>query len=99
MDSFSANYIKPRTSNQTNMNASIITAKKQAQMIFTGYTRQVTAINQGFQTQRGAVVFQGSDGPAVANLESGDTWTAPATLYAIQTTNYCTNPTDCALPT
>ena len=44
MDAFAANYIKPRTSNLTNMNASLITNKRQAQMIFTGYARQVEAI-------------------------------------------------------
>jgi len=96
---FWMNYIKPRTSNLTNQNASVITEKRQAQMVFTGYSRQVVAINQGFQTQRGAVVFQGADGSAVRMLKEGDTWTAPATLHAIQTTDYCTNPTDCSLPT
>lgn len=93
------NYVKPRTSNHTNQNASVATERRQAQMVFTGYTRQITAINQGFQTQRGGVVFQGADGPAVRLLKQGDTWTAPATLNAIQTTDYCTNPTDCSLPT
>ena len=95
MDSFSSNYIKPRGSNLTNINASHITNKRQAQMVFTGYTRQVEAINQGFKTQRGAIAFNGSDGPAINNLKNGNTWTSPQTLNAIQTTNYCTDPNDC----
>lgn len=99
MNSFAENYIKPRTSNRTNWNASVITNKRQAQMVFTGYTRQITALNQGFQTQRKAIVFSGSDGPALKNLKEGDTWTSPETLNAIQTTNYCVNPTDCITPT
>ena len=89
MDSFAANYIKPRTSNLTNMNASLITNKRQAQMIFTGYARQVEAINQGFKTQQGTAIFKGDDGMAVKNLQEGNTWTSPQTLNAIQTTNYC----------
>lgn len=95
MDSFAANYIKPRGSNLKNMNASIITNKRQAQMVFTGYERQINAINDGFKTQRGAVVFNGSDGPALANLKSGDTWTSPETLHSIQTTNYCSLSNSC----
>lgn len=83
MDSFSANYIKPRTSNLTNMNASLITNKRQAQMIFTGYEKQVKSISQKI-TQRQATIFNGADGPAVKNLKEGDTWTAPETLNAIQ---------------
>ena len=89
MDSFAANYIKPRTSNLTNMNASLITNKRQAQMIFTGYSRQVEAINQGSKTQQGTLVFNGDDGLTVNNLKQGATWTSPQTLNAIQTTNYC----------
>ena len=89
MDSFASNYIKPRGSNLKNTNASLITQKRQAQTIFTGYERQVESINQGFNTQRGTAVFNGSDGPAVANLKNGDTWTSPETLNAILTTNYC----------
>ncbi len=98
MDAFSSNYIKPRTSNLTNRNASVMTARRQSQMIFTGYSRQVAAIHQGFQTTRPPTAFQGADGPAVVNLKEGATWTDPATLHAIQTTNYCTNPTDCKVP-
>jgi Leucine-rich repeat (LRR) protein len=82
------NYIKPRTSNLTNTNASIITIKRQSQMVFTGYARQIAAINGGFKTQRKAIVFNGADGPALANLKQGNTWTDPLTLYAIQTTIY-----------
>ena len=91
MDSFAANYIKPRTSNLTNMNASLITNKRQAQMIFTGYARQVGAINQGFKTQRGISIFNGDDGMTVTNLKNGDTWTSPQTLNAIQITNCITS--------
>lgn len=87
MDSFAANYIKPRTSNLTNMNASIITNKRQAQMIFTGYVKQVEAIEQK-AVSRPAIVFSGADGPALNNLKNGATWTNPQTLNAIQTTTY-----------
>lgn len=87
MDAFSANYIKPRKSNLTNMNASIITNKRQAQIIFTGYTRQVQAITQKV-TQRSAIVFNGADGIAIKNLKEGDTWVNPETLNAIQNRNY-----------
>jgi hypothetical protein len=87
MDSFSANYIKPRTSNLTNMNASLITNKRQAQMIFTGYKKQIQAISQD-ATQRQAIVFSGADGIAIKNLKEGDTWTDPQTLNAIQNTIY-----------
>jgi hypothetical protein len=86
MDTIAANYIKPRGSNTTNLNASVITNKRQAQMIFTGYERQVKAISQ--KTFRPAVVFSGADGPANNNLKNGATWTNPATLNAIQQTNY-----------
>jgi hypothetical protein len=87
MDSFAANYIKPRTSNLTNMNASLITNKRQAQMIFTGYAKQVEAIEQKADS-RPAIVFSGADGPANINLKNGATWTSPQTLNAIQTTTY-----------
>ena len=95
MDAFAANYIKPRTSNLTNMNASLITNKRQAQMILTGDTRQVEAINQGFKTQQGTAIFKGDDGMAVKNLQEGNTWTSPQTLNAIQTTNCCATPGAC----
>lgn len=95
MDAFAANYIKPIKSNLNNMNASIITNKRQSQMIFTGYSTQISAINQGFKTVRGGIVFNGSEGPALTSLKNGDTWTSPETLYAIQTTNYCTQPDSC----
>ncbi len=88
MDSFAANYIKPRTSNLTNMNSSVITNKRQAQTIFTGYSRQITSINQGCYNQ-GPIVFNGTDGLAINNLKNGNTWTPPQTLNAIQTTHYC----------
>jgi hypothetical protein len=87
MNSFAANYIKPRTSNLTNMNASVITNKRQAQTIFTGYERQVEAIEQK-AVVRPAIVFSGADGPANNNLKNGATWTPPQTLNAIQNTNY-----------
>ena len=87
MDSFAANYIKPRTSNLTNMNASLITNKRQAQMIFTGYVKQTEAITQKV-TNRQAIVFNGADGPTVKNLKEGDTWVDPQTLNAIQNTTY-----------
>lgn len=87
MDSFAANYIKPRTSNLTNMNASLITNKRQAQMVFTGYVKQTEAITQKV-TNRQAIVFNGADGPAVKNLKEGDTWVDPQTLNAIQNTTY-----------
>lgn len=98
MDSFSANYIKPRGSNLKNMNASIITNKRQAQMVFTGYERQIEAINTGFRTQRGAIAFNGAEGPTLANLKNGNTWTSPETLHAIQTTNYCSLSDSCPIP-
>ncbi len=84
MDSFASNYIKPRTSGLSNMNASIITVKRQAQMVFTGYEEQISNINRGSTTVRKATVFNGDDGLAVSNLKNGDTWTNPATLNAIQ---------------
>jgi hypothetical protein len=87
MDAFAANYIKPRTSNLTNMNASIITNKRQAQMIFTGYVKQVEAIEQK-AVSRPATVFSGADGPAVNNLKNGAIFTNPQTLNAIQNTIY-----------
>ncbi len=87
MDSFAANYIKPRTSNLTNMNASLITNKRQAQMVFTGYVKQTEAISQKV-TSRQAIVFNGADGPTVKNLKEGDTWVDPQTLNAIQNTTY-----------
>ncbi len=87
MDAFAANYIKPRTSNLTNLNASLITNKRQAQMVFTGYVRQTEAISQKV-TQRQAIVYGGADGIAIKNLKEGDTWTDPAALNAIQNTNY-----------
>lgn len=83
MDAFAANYIKPRTSGLTNMNASLITAKRQAQMIFTGYEREIQAITQK-TVSRPVTIFKGADGLAVSNLKNGDTWTDPATLNAIQ---------------
>jgi hypothetical protein len=81
------NYIKPRTSGYTNKNASVITNRVQAQTIFTGYTRQIVAINKGFRTTLRPTVFGGDDGLTVANLKNGDTWTAPITLDAIQNPN------------
>jgi hypothetical protein len=95
MDSFAANYIKPRGSNLKNMNASVVTNKRQAQMIFTGYERQINAINDGFKTQRGTTIFNGADGPTINNLKNGSTWTPPETLHAIQTTNYCALSNSC----
>lgn len=92
MDAFAANYIKPRTSNLTNMNASNVTNKSQSQMIFTGYTRQITAISQKCDTVRRPTIFNGADGPALANLKNGNTWTNPQTLHAIETTEYCELP-------
>lgn len=83
MDSFAANYIKPRISNLTNMNASLITNKRQAQMIFTGYEKQIKDISQKIDT-RPAIVFNGADGPTVNNLKNGNTWTNSQTLNAIQ---------------
>ena len=83
MDAFAANYIKPRTSGLTNMNASLITAKKQAQMIFTGYEKGIQAITQK-TVSRPIPIFNGADGLAISNLKNGDTWTDPATLNAIQ---------------
>lgn len=85
MNSFAANYIKPRTSNLTNMNASLITNKRQAQMVFTGYAKQVEAILQK-TTNRPAIVFNGADGPANNNLKNGAIWTNSQTLNAIQNT-------------
>jgi hypothetical protein len=85
--SFAANYIKQPRSNLTNMNASLITNKRQAQMVFTGYERQIEAISQK-AVQRPAVVFSGADGPANNNLKNGATWTNPQTLYAIENTTY-----------
>ena len=87
MDSFAANYIKPRTSNLTNMNASLITNKRQAQMVFTGYVKQTEAISQKV-TNRQAIVFNGADGPTVKNLKEVDTWVDPQTLNAIKNTTY-----------
>lgn len=87
MNEFAANYIKPRTSNLTNMNASLITNKRQAQMIFTGYERQIEAIEQK-AVLRPAIVFSGADGPAINNLKNGANSTNPQTLNAIQNTNY-----------
>ena len=87
MDAFAANYIKPRTSNLTNMNASLITNKRQAQMVFTGYVKQTEAIAQKV-TNRQAIVFSGADGPTVKNLKEGDTWVSPQTLTAIQNTTF-----------
>ena len=84
---FAANYIKQPKSYQTNMNASLITNKRQAQMIFTGYERQIEAISQK-AVQRPAVVFSGADGPANNNLKNGATWTNPETLNAIENTTY-----------
>jgi hypothetical protein len=98
MDSFAANYIKPRGSNLKNMNASLITNKRQAQMIFTGYERQINAINDGFKTYRGTTIFNGADGPTINNLKNGDTWTSPETLYAIKKTDYCTLSNSCPPP-
>lgn len=89
MNSFAANYIKPRTSNLTNMNASLITNKRQAQTIFTGYNRQVVTISQGCDNTRGPIIFNGADGLAINNLKNGDTWTNPETLSAIKSTQYC----------
>jgi hypothetical protein len=66
------------------MNASLITNKRQAQMIFTGYTKQIEAINHGFKTHRAPSVFNGDDGLTVNNLKEGNTWTSPQTLNAIQ---------------
>lgn len=82
-----ANYIKQPKSYATNMNASVITNKRQAQMVFTGYERQIEAIEQK-AIQRPAVVFNGADGPAINNLKNGAIFTNPETLNAIQTTNY-----------
>jgi Leucine-rich repeat (LRR) protein len=81
------NYIKPRTSNKTNTNASIITNKIQAQTIFTGYTRQYADINSGIKTARRPLVFNGSDGLTVSNLKNGNTWSNPAAIDAIQRPN------------
>ncbi len=83
MDAFASNYIKPRTSGLTNMNASLITAKRQSQMIFTGYEKGIQAITQK-ATIRTIPIFNGADGLAINNLKNGDTWTDPATLNAIQ---------------
>ena len=83
------NYIKPRGSNLKNTNASIITNKRQAQMIFTGYEKQIEAISQK-AVQRPAVVFSGADGPAINNLKNGAIFTNPQTLNAIQNTTYST---------
>lgn len=82
MDAFASNYIKPRTSGLTNMNASLITAKRQSQMIFTGYEKGIQAIGQ--KTVNRPIIFNGSDGLTVNNLKNGDTWTDPTTLNAIQ---------------
>jgi hypothetical protein len=87
MDPFSANYIKPRTSNLTNTNASLITNKRQAQTVFTGYVKQTEAVSYGV-SQRQAIVFNGADGHTVNNLKNGNTWTSPVTLNAIQNGTY-----------
>ena len=89
MDSFSANYIKQPKPYTTNMNASVITNKRQAQMIFSGYEKQIEAISQK-AVQRPAVVFCGADGPAINNLKNGAIFTNPQTLNAIQNTTYST---------
>jgi hypothetical protein len=86
-NSVAANYIKQPKSYATNMNASLITNKRQAQMIFTGYERQVEAISQN-AVGRPAVVFSGVDGPANNNLKNGAIFTNPETLYAIENTTY-----------
>jgi len=78
------NYIKPRTSGYTNRNASVITNRVQAQTIFTGYTRQIVAINKGFRTTLRPTIFGGDDGLTVANLKNGNTWSNPQTIDAIQ---------------
>jgi hypothetical protein len=67
-------------------------------MIFTGYERQINAINDGFKTYRGTTVFNGADGPTINNLKNGDTWTSPETLYAIKKTDYCTLSNSCPPP-
>jgi hypothetical protein len=82
MDAFASNYIKPRTSGLTNMNASLITVKRQSQIIFTGYEKGIQAITQ--KTVNRPTIFNGSDGLTVNNLKNGDTWTDPTTLNAIQ---------------
>lgn len=87
MDSFAANYIKQPKSYTTNMNASTVTNKRQAQMIFTGYEKQIEAISQK-AVQRPAIVFSGADGPANNNLKNGAIFTNPETLNAIQNTTY-----------
>jgi hypothetical protein len=87
MDPFAANYIKPRTSNATNFNASYITLKREAQMVFTGYERQIEAISQK-AVSRPAIVFNGVNGPAINTLKNGATFTNPQTLNAIQNTTY-----------
>jgi hypothetical protein len=87
LNSVAANYIKQPKSYATNMNASLITNKRQAQMVFTGYERQIEAISQK-AVQRPAIVFNGADGPANNNLKNGATWTNPQTLNAIQHTTY-----------
>jgi hypothetical protein len=69
------------------MNASVITNKHQAQMVFTGYVKQIEAISQK-AVQRPAIVFSGADGPANNNLKNGAIFTNPETLNAIQNTTY-----------
>jgi hypothetical protein len=86
-NSFAANYVKQPKSYSTNMNASLITNKRQAQTVFTGYERQVEAIEQK-ALSRQAVIFSGADGPANNNLKNGAVFTNPQTLNAIQTTTY-----------
>lgn len=86
-NSIAANYIKQPKAYATNMNASVITNKRQAQMVFTGYERQIEAIEQK-AVQRPAIVFSGMDGPAVNNLKNGAIFTSPQTLNAIQKTTY-----------
>jgi hypothetical protein len=87
MNSFAANYIKPPTSKLTNMNASIITNKRQAQMIYTGYKRQIEAIEQK-AVSIPPTIFSGADGPANNNIKNGNTWTTPQTINAINTSTY-----------
>jgi hypothetical protein len=78
------NYVKPRTSNLTNRNASVITHKAQAQTIFTGYTKQIGAINSGFKTVIHPRVFNGDDGLTISNLKNGDTWSNPVSINTAQ---------------
>jgi Leucine-rich repeat (LRR) protein len=78
------NYIKPRNSNLTNRNASIITNKTQAQTIFTGYTKQIGDINTGLKTTIHPRVFNGDNGLTVTNLKNGDTWSNPKAINSAQ---------------